>query len=117
MSSLQPLATSVLRTCVFWVFFLKKEKNNILIRFKILRCTSKQDSLKTRCCYIYLSQITDKELLTAQYFLLVTLCQVVKICKLVERRVGACEGRGSWQQQWVQRYELSYIQLTFPANI
>lgn len=70
-----------------------------------------------RFYYIYLPQITDEEFLASLHFFLVTLCQVVKICKLVERRVEACEWRGSWQQQWVERDQLPHIQLTLPANI
>lgn len=40
---------------------------------------------------IYLSQVTDKKFLASQHFFLVTLCQMVEICKLVERRVATCE--------------------------
>lgn len=65
---------------------------------------------------IYLRHVADEELLAAQHFLLVALRQVVEVGKLVEWRVAAREGRRRWQQQWVQRYELPYIQLTFPAN-
>lgn len=70
-----------------------------------------------RLNYIYISQITDEEFLASQHFFLVALCQVVKICKLMERRVATCEWRGSRQQQRVERYQLPHIQLTLPANI
>lgn len=66
---------------------------------------------------IYLSQITDEELFASQHLLLVALSQVVKICKLVERRMAAREGRGSRQQQWVERDQLPYIQVTLPVKM
>lgn len=66
---------------------------------------------------IYLSQIADEELFASQHLLLVALSKVVEICELVERRMAASEGRGSWQQQWVERDQLPYVQLTLPVNI
>lgn len=66
---------------------------------------------------LYLSQITDEELLASQHLLLVALSQLVKIGKLVEGRMAACERRGSWQQQWIKRNQLPYIQVTLPIKI
>ena len=65
---------------------------------------------------MYLAQITDEESLALQHFLLVALCQMVEIGELVERRVAASEGRGRWQQERVERYQLSHVQLTLPEN-
>lgn len=67
--------------------------------------------------WIYLSQITDEELFAPLHLLLVPLSQVVKIGVLVEGRMAAREGGGSWQQQWVERDQLPYVQLTLPGNI
>lgn len=66
---------------------------------------------------VYLSQIADEEVFASQHLLLIALSQVVEICKLVERRMAAGEGRGSWQQKWVERDQLPYVQLTLPVNV
>lgn len=89
-SSLQPFVTSVLRTCSC------RCRKTTQHHRKSLWENSHHSMCNYISCYcIYLFQVSDQEFLALQHFLLVTLCQMVEICKLMERRMAACEWRRS----------------------
>ena len=66
-------------------------------------------------CAADLVQVTHEEALAFGHLVLVTLCQLVEVCKLVQGRVGAGERGGRGQQEWVQGDELPHVELAAPA--
>lgn len=67
--------------------------------------------------FTYLFQIPNEELFAVQHFFLISLSQLVKICKLMQRRVAACERRRRWEQERVEGNQLTHIQLTLPVDV
>ena len=62
-----------------------------------------------------LVQVAHEEALALGHLVLVTLCQLVEVCELVQGRVGAGERGGSGQQERVQGDELPHVELAAPA--
>ena len=62
-----------------------------------------------------LVQVAHEEALAFGHLVLVTLCQLVEVCELVQGRVGAGERGRRGQQERVQGDELPHVELAAPA--